>query len=149
MWINAVIVTGMAETDTPLQEAVARVGDKWTLLVIDALLAGPLKFGELSERVGGIAPNVLTTRVRQLERDGIVVSAPYSQRPLRLTYELTGAGRELASALSLLASWGQRHTDGADAHFHATCGTPLEVRLFCPTCDRRVDDPESTEEISV
>ena len=139
----------MAEPDTSLQEAVARVGDRWTLLVIDALLAGPLKFGELSERVGGIAPNVLTTRVRQLERDGIVVATPYSQRPLRMTYELTGAGRELAGALSLLASWGRRHTDGGDGNFHATCGTPLEVRLFCPTCDRQVDDPESTDEISV
>ncbi len=139
----------MADPDTSLQEAVARVGDRWTLLVIDALMAGPLKFGELSTSVGGIAPNVLTTRVRQLERDGIVVAIPYSERPLRVTYELTGAGRELASALSLLASWGQRHTDGGDAHFHSTCGTPLEVRLFCPTCDRRVDDPESTEEITV
>jgi DNA-binding HxlR family transcriptional regulator len=121
---------------TALGEAVARVGDKWTLLVIDALLDGPLKFGELSDRVGGIAPNVLTSRLRQLDRDGIIVSAPYSQRPLRFSYELTGAGRE-------------RHTDGGDAHFHSTCGTPLEVRMFCPTCDRRVDDPESTEEISV
>ena len=47
----------MAEPESPLQEAVARVGDRWTLLVIDALMRGPLKFGELSEAVGGIAPN--------------------------------------------------------------------------------------------
>jgi DNA-binding HxlR family transcriptional regulator len=138
-----------ASPDSALHEAVTRVGDRWTLLVIDALMAGPLRFGELSDRVGGIAPNVLTTRVRQLERDGLVISTPYSQRPLRLTYELTETGRELAGALSLLESWGRRHTDGHDAAFHATCGTPLEVRLFCPTCDRRVDEPESTDAISV
>src|SRR4051812_25628360 len=81
----------------PLDDALERIGDRWTLLVVDALLAGPRRFGELGEQVEGIAPNILTRRLRQLEADGIVVAAPYSHRPVRLSYELTGPGRDLAA----------------------------------------------------
>lgn len=133
----------------PLAEATDRIGDRWTLLVVDALLGGPLRFGEVSEAVGGIAPNVLTKRLRQLEADGVVRSVPYSVRPLRVVYELTDAGRELAGALALLRSWGERQSgralSGAAHASHRTCGTTLEARLWCPTCDRSVDDPESDE----
>ncbi|HLU41765.1 MAG TPA: helix-turn-helix domain-containing protein [Microthrixaceae bacterium] len=131
-----------------LVHAVERIGDRWTLLVVDALLGGPRRFGELSELVGGIAPNVLTARLRQLEADGVVRSAPYSQRPRRYAYELTDAGRELAGALALLAAWGRRQRGaghGPGEPVHRTCGSALEARLWCPTCDRQVDDPEADE----
>jgi len=133
----------------PLTEATDRIGDRWTLLVVDALLAGPMRFGQVSGAVEGIAANVLTKRLRQLESDGIVRSVPYSERPLRVVYELTDAGRELAGAVALLTSWGQRQAgSGASeaAHdAHRTCGTTLETRLWCPTCDRPVDDLEADE----
>lgn len=140
----------MADEQHALAHAVERIGDRWTLLVVDALLDGPRRFGELSQAVGGIAPNVLTSRLRQLEADGVVRTAPYSQRPRRVAYELTDAGRELAGALALLAAWGgrQRGPDIARSGGHAThrtCGAPLEARLWCPTCDRPVDDPEADE----
>ena len=133
----------------PLTEATDRVGDRWTLLVVDALLAGPLRFGQVSDAVDGIAPNVLTKRLRQLEADGVVRSVPYSERPLRVVYELTDAGRELAGAVALLTSWGQRQAgsgapDGAHSA-HRTCGSTVETRLWCPTCDRPVDDLEADE----
>lgn len=133
----------------PLAEATDRIGDRWTLLVVDTLLGGPLRFGEVSDALGDIAPNVLTKRLRQLESDGVIRSTPYSTRPVRVVYELTDAGRELAGALALLRTWGQRqagrgHTPGARIH-HRTCGTGLETRLWCPTCDRPVDDLESDE----
>ena len=51
---------------SPLEEAVSRVGDRWTLLLVDALLAGPRRFGDLQEDLKGIAPNVLSARVRHL-----------------------------------------------------------------------------------
>lgn len=131
-----------------LVDAVARIGDRWTLLLIDQLLAGPRRFGELAAAIDGIAPNVLTARLRQMESDGVLRSAPYSMRPLRVEYELTDAGRELAGALALLATWGRRQRSGPSngaaedrGPEHRSCGTALEARLWCPTCAVVVEDP--------
>src|SRR5438876_9097089 len=99
-----------------LQAAVARVGDRWSLLVIDALLRGPLRFGELQEALGGIATNVLSQRLRHLEHEGVVVAQPYINRPPRYAYDLTAAGRDLAGALLLLTRWGsEQRTDDRTA----------------------------------
>jgi DNA-binding HxlR family transcriptional regulator len=127
------------EQPSPLAEAMGRVGDRWTLPVVEALLEGPRRFGELHERLPGIAPNILTDRLRGLERDALVVARPYSHRPPRSTYELTAEGRALAGAVRLLSEWGARH-GGQEPARHAACGTPLEVRWYCPTCDQPVDE---------
>jgi DNA-binding HxlR family transcriptional regulator len=124
-----------------LATALERIGDRWTLLVVAALLDGPRRFGELEVVLGGIAPNVLTDRLRKLEREGLVVAERYSQRPPRFVYELGAAGRELAGALRLIADWGARRA-GGEAPRHAECGTPVEARWWCPTCERAVEsDP--------
>ena len=128
-----------------LADALAAVGDRWTLLVVAALLERPRRFGELQEEVRGIAPNVLSQRLRQLERSALVVARPYSERPPRFVYELSAAGRELAGALRLLAGWGARNAEGATAPRHAVCGTPMETRWWCPTCERPVSDDEGEE----
>jgi DNA-binding HxlR family transcriptional regulator len=130
----------------PLEAALDRVGDRWSLLVVEALLDGPRRFGELGEALAGIAPNILTDRLRRLERSGIVRSSPYQDRPTRLAYDLTADGRDLASALRLLADWGARRSADAEPIRHATCGTPLEVRWFCPTCSTVVEDVDAPEE---
>src|SRR3954462_7614759 len=93
---------------TALAEALARVGDRWTLLGIEALLDGPRRFGDLQDDVPGIAPNILTQRLRHMEREALVVARAYSERPPRFVYELSSAGAELAGALRLLADWGAR-----------------------------------------
>jgi DNA-binding HxlR family transcriptional regulator len=130
---------------TALAEALQSVGDRWTLLVIAALLDGPRRFGELQEQVQGIAPNVLTERLRRLERERLVLARPYSERPPRFVYELTSAGAELAGALRLLAGWGARTGGGERAPIHSVCGTPLEVRWWCPTCGEPVGDEHDEE----
>lgn len=135
----------VTEDLSPLGEAVARVGDRWSLLVVEALLPGPARFGALLEQVPGIAPNILSQRLKRLEREGIVLARPYSDRPRRLAYELTGPGRELAGALRLLAHWGARGSGDAEAPRHVTCGTPMEARWYCPTCDRPVQDAREGE----
>lgn len=122
---------------TALEEAVARVGDRWTLLLVSALLDGPRRFNDLVDDLGGIAPNVLSQRLRQLERHGIVVAEPYSTRPPRSVYRLTGSGMELAGVLRLLAQWGAGQ--GGEPLRHAECGTPMEARWYCPTCARVVE----------
>lgn len=131
-------------TDSPLARALERVGDRWTLLVVDALLEGPRRFTELQGDVAGIAPNILTQRLRHLEREALLVARPYSDRPRRFEYELTESGRELAGALRLLAAWGDRGAPGAEPLTHSLCGTPLEARWYCPTCAEPVDDRETT-----
>jgi DNA-binding HxlR family transcriptional regulator len=122
-----------------LAEALASVGDRWTLLVVAALLDEPRRFNDLLEAVPGIAPNILSARLRTLERDNLVVAEPYSTRPPRSLYELTAAGRELAGALRLLSDWGSRHSETGDGPRHSSCGSPLEPRWHCPTCGEAVE----------
>ncbi len=128
-----------SEEESPLERAVGRVGDRWALLVVHALLGGPKRFGELQELVPGIAPNVLSQRLKSLEREGVLLARPYSARPPRFAYELTASGQELAGALRLLAQWGSAE-DGAEGPHHDVCGTVMEARWWCPTCGRTVDD---------
>jgi DNA-binding HxlR family transcriptional regulator len=129
---------------SPLDAALERVGDRWSLLLVEALLDGPRRFGELGAVLPGIAPNILAERLRRLERAGVAASEPYSHRPLRLAYRLTQDGQELAGVLRLLAAWGAAGTDGGDALHHAACGTPMDARWYCPTCERVAEASEST-----
>jgi DNA-binding HxlR family transcriptional regulator len=134
-----------AQSPSALADALARVGDRWTLLVVQALLGGPRRFNDLLEEIHGIAPNILSQRLKRLERDAILVSRPYIERPPRAAYELTAEGMELAGALRLLAHWGSRHAAPAQAPRHQACGTPVEARWYCPTCDHLLEDEPELE----
>src|ERR1700726_4541849 len=139
----------MAESElelSPLAEALARVGDRWTLLVVEALLPGPRRFNDLLSLIPGIAANILSERLKRLERDGLLLARPYSDRPPRAAYQLTAGGRGLAGALRLPAPWGAGPADPAQAPVHPACGTPVEARWYCPTCDHLVDgEPDDAE----
>src|SRR5436305_9077264 len=102
-----------AGEDSALADALATVGDRWTLLAVAALLEGPRRFGDLQQAIPGIAPNVLTQRLRQLERNALVITRPYSERPPRFVYELSAAGHELAGVLRLLAGCGARNSEAS------------------------------------
>ena len=97
--------------------------------------------------MAGIAPNVLSQRLRTLEQHGVVVARPYSKRPPRFVYQLTAAGAELAGALRLLAQWGAGQSpDTVEPLRHGPCGTPLEARWYCPTCGQVEGDAASAED---
>lgn len=132
--------SGPLAAPSALAAALDRVGDRWSLLIVAALLEAPARFGELGDAVPGIAPNILADRLRRLERDGIVRATPYSRRPLRMDYALTPDGRELAGALRLLADWGARRGGVGEPIRHDLCGTPLEAAWRCPTCDVAVGE---------
>lgn len=126
-----------------LDAAARQVGDRWSLRLVGALLDADRTFGELSGDLDGIAPTILTARLKSLQRQGLVVGVPYERRPLRMRYTLTAAGRSLASALATLSAWGadrEGHDAGA---IHATCGARLVTKPWCPTCERVVDDDDS------
>ena len=111
-----------------------------TLLIFAALLDGPRRFNELQDELDGIAPNVLSARLKFLTEQALIIAAPYSDRPPRFVYQLAEPGRELAGALRLLADWGAR-TGGGEPYRHEPCGTALEARWWCPSCEEIVDDP--------
>jgi DNA-binding HxlR family transcriptional regulator len=125
-----------------LDAALGRVGDRWSFLVVEALLDGPRRFNELIGTLPGIAPNILTDRLRRLEREGVLIGRRYSERPARLAYSLTEDGHELAGVLRLLAAWGAGSTAGAEGLRHLSCGSLLEARWYCPTCARTIDDDQ-------
>jgi DNA-binding HxlR family transcriptional regulator len=136
-----------AAPPSPLADALAQVGDRWTLLAIAALLEGPKRFNELQEELRGIAPNVLSARLKALTEHALIVARPYSDRPPRFVYELSDSGRELGGALRLLADWGARSAGGGEPLRHSVCGTALEARWWCPACEQTVDDPDAEDEV--
>ena len=126
-----------------LGSALSAIGDRWSLLVVSALVSGPRRFNELQESLGGIATNILSQRLKSLEALGVVMATPYSERPARFAYGLTASGMELAAAARLLAHWGAQHAGNAgEGPVHDACGSTLEARWYCPTCARVVEEEE-------
>src|SRR4051812_17476697 len=136
-----------AAPSSPLADALARVGDRWTLLAVAALLERPMRFNELQDELGGIAPNVLSARLKALTEHALIVARPYSDRPPRFVYELSDSGRELGGALPLLADWGARRAGGGQPLRHPVRGTALEARWWCPACEQPVDAPDAEDEV--
>ncbi|WP_402468295.1 winged helix-turn-helix transcriptional regulator [Isoptericola aurantiacus] len=93
----------------PIEVGVAVAGGDWKLTAVSKLEPGPLRFGELQRAVGPVSAKTLTRQLRALEVDGIVVRTVYPEVPPRVTYELTEAGRELATVAAQLGRWGERY----------------------------------------
>jgi DNA-binding HxlR family transcriptional regulator len=87
----------------------ARVGDKWSVLVIMLLIDGPRRFNELKRMIGGISQRMLTLTLRGLERDGLVTRTVFPTIPPRVDYELTDLGRGLAEPVKALGQWAFEH----------------------------------------
>jgi DNA-binding HxlR family transcriptional regulator len=88
-----------------LGEALAIVGDRWSLAVVAALSSGPRRFGEIAAELPAISTNVLSRRLRDLQRDGVVRAERYSERPPRDMYSLSGRGRDLVGVADALVAW--------------------------------------------
>ena len=131
-----------------LDQAIRAVGDRWSLLVLAALLDGERRYGELQAAVPGISSNVLASRLAALEGAGLVRSEPYSERPLRVSYALTDAGRELRTAIEALAAWGERQPEPlhGSAAPRSSCAGTARLRRDAGDGRRRRDpfaDPRS------
>ena len=87
----------------------ARVGDKWSVLVIMMLIDGPQRFNELKRKIGGISQRMLTLTLRGLERDGLVTRTVFPTIPPRVDYELTDLGRGLSKPVKALGQWAFEH----------------------------------------
>lgn len=122
----------------PVAKSLELVGDRWTLLIVRDLLQEACRFQDLQASLKGIAPTVLSDRLKLMEEHGLVERRFYSDHPPRAEYLLTDKGRELGTVVGALAAWGSRHVHHETALVHTDCGTPVQVGFYCPHCGARV-----------
>lgn len=91
----------------PVETTLKMIGKKWKIIILRDLLSGTKRFGELKKSVNGISQKVLTTNLRQMEEDGLVIRKIYNEVPPRVDYTLTDVGYSLASVLDSMADWGE------------------------------------------
>jgi DNA-binding HxlR family transcriptional regulator len=92
-----------------VSDVLARVGDKWSVLVVTRLGPGPMRFNEMRRSIGGISQRMLTLTLRGLERDGLVTRTVLPTVPPRVDYDLTPLGRDLLIPVSALGDWAIRN----------------------------------------
>src|SRR5471032_2797817 len=102
----------VADDCRAVSEVLARVGDKWTVLVVSTLGGGPKRFNELRRALGSISQRMLTLTLRGLERDGLVTRTVFPTIPPRVDYELTRLGRSLLEPVSALGLWARQNRPG-------------------------------------
>lgn len=95
----------LTEECRSVSEVLARVGDKWTVLVVTLLGSGPKRFSELRRAIDGISQKMLTATLRTLERDGLCTRTVFPTVPPRVDYELTDLGRDLLVPVKALGDW--------------------------------------------
>jgi len=108
-----------------VSEVLARIGDKWTVLVVGELGGGPKRFNEIRRALGSISQRMLTLTLRGLERDGLVTRTVFPTIPPRVDYELTKLGRSLLEPVSGLGLWARQNQETiqeARRRFDATAG---------------------------
>jgi DNA-binding HxlR family transcriptional regulator len=120
------------------------IGDRWTLLVVRDLLRGTQRFRDLLGSLPGIAPNILSARLKLMEEHGLIGRTLYSDHPPRAEYALTERGRELGMVVGALAAWGGRHVHRETRLVHAGCGHPVSVGYYCPDCKEGVRGADVT-----
>lgn len=122
----------------PVAKTLEVIGDRWTLLVVRDLLPGARRFQDLQATLPGIAPNILSTRLKLMEEHGLIGRRFYSDHPPRAEYALTEKGRELGMVVGALAAWGGRHVFKQAKLVHAECGHPVSVGYYCQDCGKGV-----------
>ncbi|MEU7418852.1 winged helix-turn-helix transcriptional regulator [Streptomyces antibioticus] len=99
----------------PTNQLLDRISDKWVSLVVSALAAGPMRYSDLARKIAGVSPKMLTQTLRSLERDGILTRTVTPSVPVRVDYELTALGGNLALLLTAVKDWAETHFDEVHA----------------------------------
>ena len=108
-----------------ISDLLARIGDKWSLLIVTTLGEGPLRFNELRRQITDISQKMLSSTLKVLERDGLVVRTVFASVPPQVEYTLSDLGRELLEPVSALAEWTAANTPrimSARAEYDARVG---------------------------
>src|SRR6266540_1731487 len=122
----------------PVAKTLELVGDRWTLLAVRDLLPGMKRFQDLLVSLPGIAPNILSARLKLMEEHGLVTRRFYSDHPPRAEYALTDKGRELGMIVGALAAWGSRHAYTRARLVHADSGQEVRLGYFRADTGERV-----------
>jgi len=113
------------DPDCPTRLILDRIGDKWTVLALLLLDDRPLRFTELRNGIGKVAPKVLTQTLRRLERDGLVTREVFAEVPPRVVYALTPMGRSLIEPIAAVKNWAEEHMPAitaAQEHYDLASG---------------------------
>lgn len=102
---------GAFDEDCPSRVVLNHVANRWGVLILTSLDAGPMRFHELRDGVGGISEKMLAQNLRLLARDGLVERSVEASTPPRVSYALTPLGRELSSQMRTLVDWIACRTD--------------------------------------
>jgi DNA-binding HxlR family transcriptional regulator len=122
----------------PVAKALELVGDRWTLLLVRDLLGGTRRFQDLEASLPGIAPNILSDRLKLMEEHRLVRRRFYSDHPPRAAYDLTDKGKDLGTVVGALAAWGSRHVYKGARLVHADSGKEVRLGYFRADTGKRV-----------
>src|SRR5213593_3580137 len=123
----------------PVAKALELVGDRWTLLIVrDLLNEGARRFQDFQQSLKGIAPAILSDRLKLMEEHGLVTRRFYSDHPPRAEYDLTDKGKELGVVVGALAAWGARHVYKRARLVHADSGREVRLGYFRADTGERV-----------
>ncbi|MFF7450697.1 MULTISPECIES: winged helix-turn-helix transcriptional regulator [unclassified Streptomyces] len=95
----------------PTNQLLDRLSDKWVSLVVSALSTGSMRYSDLTRKIAGVSPKMLTQTLRALERDGILARTVTPSVPVRVDYELTPLGHSLAVLLTAVKAWAETHIE--------------------------------------
>lgn len=108
---NGAISWDVYADNCPTRKILDRIADKWTVLIVGRLATSKRRFGELRREICGISPKVLTQKLRELERDGIIVRRVYASVPPKVEYRLTPLGGTLIELLDAIRIWSETHIE--------------------------------------
>ena len=125
--------------DCSVAKALEVIGERWSLLIVRAVMHGHRRFGEMQGSLG-IARNVLSARLERLVEEDILERRAYQESPPRYEYFLTQKGLDLWPALIALLHWGDRYSPGPDGPrrliVHKECGGAVSERGICESCGK-------------
>ena len=101
--------SGLLDMCRPVRQILARVGDKWSVLIVMALRDGPRRFNEIKRAIGTISQRMLTLTLKGMERDGLIKRTVFPTKPPRVDYELTELGHSLRRPVEELGHWAIEH----------------------------------------
>ena len=93
----------------PVETTLTLISDKWKVLILRDLMPGSKRFGELKKSIGQVTQKVLTSQLRQMEENGLIVRTVYPEVPPRVEYTLTDLGRSLKPILDAMQNWGENY----------------------------------------